>query len=250
MSAMMALLGVNKKNIGWRVPEYNATGYYFVQFFTADAGAAYGAFAHNILILKWAEKYLVMRFTTNKEEYELAKTRAISCHDLLIQGKSKSGVTEVSVNGRDFFSTYCDQDQDGGGWTLAARLGKNSTFHGDPGPVHPEILARASGEGKLSDLYMYYLAKGREYRIECGGSKYFLKQHEWRSHAAQRKYLFSSNGKDWIKGRQRLTNSFQGWDNYDWAIKVPERNLLIYRIKGEPGCQDSNGPNQGRLWLR
>ena len=41
-----------------------------------------------------------------------------SCKDALAKGQTSSGVYKVNFGGSDAFPAYCDQDSNGGGWTL------------------------------------------------------------------------------------------------------------------------------------
>jgi len=60
-----------------------------------------------------------------------------SCSDIHAAGKP-SGTYAFNCPGVGAFSTYCDNDRDGGGWTLVSRISKDSVDHISPQAIGSE----------------------------------------------------------------------------------------------------------------
>ncbi len=67
-SAMFALLGINKKDIGYQVPKKNKSGYYFAQFEANDRGAPNGALRATVLRLPWPGSFLLLSHTCSTNQ--------------------------------------------------------------------------------------------------------------------------------------------------------------------------------------
>ncbi len=83
----------------------------------------------------------------------VAECPGVSCLDLLNQGSTESGVYYLSLPSGTVAPVWCDQESDGGGWTLgllrnSASVGNQGDF--GAGDVSPELLGASPAEASLS----------------------------------------------------------------------------------------------------
>ena len=110
-----------------------------------------------------------------------------SCIEVKAQAKPSGVYTFATSVGS--IQVYCDNDSDGGGWTLVLAIINGQTSPSGTGPVSTSVLttARPTSPGKFSDAAINALAVNDEYRYCCGPSyrRFFKLSHDYASAVAQ-----------------------------------------------------------------
>lgn len=86
------------------------------------------------------------------------------CEDIQ-QEHNTSGVYTVSLNASDDVTVYCDQDTDGGGWTVIQSRHNGSENFNRSWAEYEAGFGSLHGEYWLGLLHIYRLTKSREYSL-------------------------------------------------------------------------------------
>ncbi|TNF25669.1 MAG: DUF4215 domain-containing protein [Deltaproteobacteria bacterium] len=145
-----------------------------------------------------------------------------TCKELYAAGQTTSGVYQIDpdgIGGIDAFQVWCDQDTDGGGWTVFQKRFDGSVDFYQPwasyvagfGSVFGEYWLGLERIGRFTELF------GSELRIDMthNGSPYFAKYGSFSEGTAANNYTLSLSGYVGTAGDSLLAHSGYRFSTYD-----------------------------------